>query len=508
MSTTAKTHSIFQALIKLQFITPKGLYRWTKSLLSEGTTLMALLRFSALTYLHQTAIISDEEQLSYSDLYREATHLALQLQAHYHLRAGQRVGLLCRNHTMAVLLLPALSRLGVHTHLLNTEMGREQLDTLLRKEKGYDLLILDENLREKSLSNTPPTPTASIESLEKLLQQAPLPHGKLPRIRRGGELTVLTGGSSGHYKAAARRPSTTQFLPPLLALLRQIGIHHYRNVYIALPLYHGFGLATLITSLVMGKEVLLTRHFDTEQALRAIHRYRIEAIPLVPVMLSRMLQNTPSSEALSSLRCIICGGDRLERELVREAHERLGSVVYNLYGTSEAGFFLLATPEDLDRHTETTLGRPIRGVRCKLEGIAPDGTGTLWVRSGWAMQGRSHQWQATGDLMRCNAEGYYFYQGRADQMIVSGGENVYPEVVERTIVAHPQVFTAKVFPIPHPSFGKVLAAHVECYDKEHPLSEEELREWLRVRLARAEMPHRITFGTIQLLETGKRRHNT
>ena len=121
------------------------------------------------------------------------------------------------------------------------------------------------------------------------------------------------------------------------------------------------------------------------------------------------------------------------------------------------------------------------------------------------MQGRDHQWQGTGDLMRCNAEGYYFYQGRADQMIVSGGENIYPEVVERTIVAHPEGFTARVFPIPHASFGQVLAAHVECKDKENPLSEETLRSWLRPRLSRAEMPHCITFGSIQLLETGKRK---
>lgn len=503
---TSQTYSVFQTLIKLHFITPKGLYRWVKSLLSEGTTLMALLRFSAQTYPHQTALLpSDGASLFYSELYQRATQLAYLLQGHYELKAGQRVGLLCRNHSMAVLLLPALSRLGVHTHLLNTEMGGEKLDELLHKGGRYDLLILDENLREKSLPSSLSIAFVTIENVESLLTRNLVPQGKLPRIRRGGELTVLTGGSSGHYKAASRRPSATQFLPPLLALLRQIGIHRYRNVYIALPLYHGFGLATLITSLVMGKEILLTRHFDAEQALQAIHRHGIEVAPLVPVMLSRMLQKSSSAEQLASLRCIICGGDRLERKLIQETHEKLGKVVYNLYGTSEAGFFLLATPDDLERYTETTLGRPIRGVHCRLEQVSADGVGVLWVRSGWAMQGRDKQWQATGDLMRCNQEGYYFYQGRADQMIVSGGENIYPEVVERTIAAHPEVFTAKVFPIPHPSFGQVLAAHVECCNKEYPLSEEALRAWLRPRLARAEMPHRITFGSVQLLETGKRK---
>lgn len=506
MKPSSKQHSVFQALIKLQFITPQGVYRWIKSLLSEGTTLMALLRFSAETYPYQTALLPAEgETLTYRDLYKQSRQLAYLLREHYGLRAGHRVGILCRNHTMAVLLLPALSRLGVHTHLLNTEMGAEKLEALLHKGKGYQLLLLDENLREQSLPQTLSTPFATIEAIKRELTETPTPQGKLPHIRRGGELTVLTGGSSGHYKAAARRPSATQFLPPLWALLRQIGIHHYRNVYIALPLYHGFGLATLITSLVMGKEILLTRHFDTEQALQAICKYRIEAAPLVPVMLSRMLQKPASKEQLSTLRCIICGGDRLERSLVQLAHETLGKVIYNLYGTSEAGFFLLATPSDLERHAETTLGRPIRGVQCRLEQVNADGVGTLWVRSGWAMQGRDHQWQGTGDLMRCNAEGYYFYQGRADQMIVSGGENIYPEVVERTIVAHPEVFTARVFPIPHASFGQVLAAHVECKDKENPLSEETLRSWLRPRLSRAEMPHCITFGSVQLLETGKRK---
>lgn len=507
METTPHTHSLPQALRQLQFITPKGVLRWCRALCSEGTTLMALVRFAAETYPQQIALLDAQTPITYRELWHKSQQLAHLLHSAYSLYAGKRVGILCRNHTLAVLLLPALSRLGVHTHLLNTEMGAEKIDGLLHTQrKRYDLLIVDQNLQETCLPQACSTPFITSEELSRRLEQEVISSKKLPHVHRGGELTVLTGGSGGDYKAASRHPSATQFLPPLLALLRQIGIHRYRSVYIALPLYHGFGLATLITSLVMGKSILLTRHFDTDEALRAIHHFRIEAAPLVPVMLSRMLQKPKAQQLLSSLKCIICGGDRLERKLIEQTHQSLGKIVYNLYGTSEAGFFLLATPDDLDRHTEeTTLGRPIRGVNCCLRDVNSEGIGTLWVRSGWAMQGRNNRWQSTGDLMRCSAEGYYFHQGRADLMIVSGGENVYPEVVERIIAAHPEVFTAKVYPISHPSFGQVLAARVECHNTETPLSEEELRSWLRPRLARAEMPHHITFGSVEVLETGKRR---
>lgn len=498
-------YSVWRALIDLHFITPSGLWKWVECLLREGVTLMALFRFSAHFYRKRCAILSDGMSFSYSELYGKACGMASLLHGHYALCPGQRVGLLCRNHITAVLLLPALSRLGVKTYLLNTDIGAEKASVLFRNSScKYNYLIVDEELRERCLPQSVPYPIITTEQLLEQLKRPELyAKGSLPRVCRGPELSVQTGGSGGHHKEAARRPSATHLLPPLLALLRQIGIHQYRSTYIALPFYHGFGLATLITSLVMGKEVLIMRYFDAKQALQSISDHHIEVVPLVPVMLSRMLQLPQAEDKLCSVRCVISGGDRLDHKLIVQTHELLGPVLYNLFGTSEAGFFLLATPFDLEHCQETTLGRPIKGVHCRVSPPNKQSVGELWVRSRWAMQGRRNRWQSTGDLVYRNADGLFFHRGRVDQMVVCGGENVYPEQVEQTIVQHPDVVTARVCAVPHETFGFVLTADVEKTENSS-LTEDTLREWLRPRLARAEMPHQITFRSITLLNTGKR----
>ena len=313
----------------------------------------------------------------------------------------------------------------------------------------------------------------------------------------------MTGGTSGHYTEATRHPSVTQFLPPFFALLRDIGIGEYASVFLALPFYHGFGLATLIVSLLMGKKICLMRHFDADQALRMIRNEEVEVLPLVPVMLARMWQQEGAKEKMKSLRCILCGGDHLDRKLVETTRSQLGDVLYNLYGTSEAGFFLLATPDDLSRHTETTLGKPIRGVKCKVVEKDAEGVGTLWVRSGWAMTGRNNQWQSTGDLVMQDAEGYYFHRGRRDGLVVCGGENAWPDNVMRALSLHPAIVASHVYAAPHPEFGNVLNARIELR-KDSTLSSEDVRQWLAPHISRAEMPHLISIQPINILDTGKK----
>lgn len=207
---------------------------------------------------------------------------------------------------------------------------------------------------------------------------------------------------------------------------------------------------------------------------------------------------------MESLKCLICGGDRLPKQLIETTHQQLGDVLYNLYGTSEAGFFLLATPQELAAFDETTLGKAIWGVRCKMKEANEEHVGELWVRSSWAMAGRKNQWQSTGDLVFQNLDGYYFHRGRTDRMVVCGGENVHPEHIEQVLLAHPSIIAVRVFAVPHPFFGNVIQAEVECTPS-LSMTEEELLTWLKPQLSRAEMPHGITFQNIGMLSTGKQK---
>ncbi|QUB78493.1 class I adenylate-forming enzyme family protein [Prevotella jejuni] len=498
-----KTDTIFSILYRLHIVSPKGVWMWTKSLVAEGISLMALLRFAAHFYPQRCALKDGKAALTYQETYQKAQDLAQLLHTQYHLRPNMRVAILGRNSLILTLLLPALSRLGVQTVLLNTDMGREQLSNHLRGRQ-YQLFIYDDDLIE----NLPPISFQTVTTTELhhliIYRDYQYEQKRLPRIGRGREIIIHTGGSSGNYQRVERRPSVTSFLPPLVALLREIGVYQYQSVLIALPFYHGFGLATLIVSLLMGKEIYLQGRFDAPKTLEIIQHEHIEVIPIVPAMLSRIWQTTGAKEMIKSLKCMICGGDSLPKSLINLTHNQLGEILFNLYGTSEAGFFLLATPHDLASFDEPTLGKAIWGVRCKIKKTDKENTGALWVQSSWAMTRRKNKWQNTKDIVYQNAEGYFFHRGRTDRMVVCGGENVHPEHVEQVLLSHPLISAARAFSVPNPAFGNVIHAEVECAHNSS-LSQSALLNWLRPQLSRAEMPHAITFKTIDMLSTGKQK---
>ena len=498
-----KNEAILSILYRLHIISPKGIFVWAKSLIYEGISLMALLRFVAYFYPQRCAVIDDYQSLTYRELYTRTRQLTQILYTKYHLQPKMRVALIGRNSLTLTILLHALSRLGIHTTLLSTDLGTEQIRATLQK-RHYQLFIYNEELKQVPIET--PCTAVTTETLSDILlsKEAQTRDIKLPKIWRGGEITIHSGGTSGNFKSIARRPSITSFLPPLLALLHNIRIYEYKSVLISLPFYHGFGLSTLIISLLMGKKVCLQKRFDAIKTLEIIQREQIEVMPIVPAMLSRFWQIENAKGKMKSLRCLISGGDRLPKSLIDTTHKEIGEVIFNLYGTSEAGFFMLANPKELASFKDTTLGRPIQGVDCKVKDGNRQGIGTLWVRSRWAMRGLRNQWQNTGDLVSQNSEGYFFHHGRADRMVVCGGENVQPEHIEQVLLSHPMIIAARAFTVPDPNFGNVIHTEIECTPKA-TLTEATLLNWLRPQLSRAEMPHSIHFKTIEMLSTGKQK---
>ena len=498
-----KNEAILSILYRLHIISPKGIFVWAKSLISEGISLMALLRFAAHFYPQRCAIIDEKQSLSYQELYARTRQLAEILHTEYHLHPQMSVALLGRNSIILTLLLHALSRLGIRTTLLSTDLGTEQITADLQKHR-YHLIIYDSDI--KQIPTKLPCVAVTTERLNDILldKSSQTKRRKLPKIWRGSEIIIHSGGTSGNFKTIARRPSVTSFLPPLFALLRDIKIYQYERVLISLPFYHGFGLSTLIISLLMGKKICLQKRFDALQTLAIIQREQIEVMPIVPAMLARFWQIEGAKKKMKSLRCLISGGDRLPKSLIDTTHKEIGEVIFNLYGTSEAGFFMLANPKELASFKETTLGKPIREVDCKIKDRNHQGIGTLWVRSRWAMHGKEKQWQNTGDLVSQNSEGYFFHHGRADRMVVCGGENVQPEHIEQVLLSHPMIIAARAFTVPDPNFGNVIHTEIECTPKA-TLTEATLLNWLRPQLSRAEMPHSIRFKTIEMLSTGKQK---
>ena len=487
------SRSLLHKLYRLHLLSPSGIARLLHALWCEGVNLMAVTRFAAHYYPSMLAVADERQSYTYQELHVKARAWAGVLYEQGW-RRGMHCALLGRNSSEMVIASLALSRLGVHIYYMSTDLSKEQVKQLCQ-ERQIETALVQEEYADRMPSELAVKLVEDLSESDESLCKGRIPKG------RGGRIIVLTGGSSGHYKVAARKPSVTAFLHPFFTLLREIRLDECRSVYIAPPLYHGFGLASLIVALVMGRSVYLSKRFDAQSATRLLSEHSIEVLIAVPLMLRRLINESPSE--IRSLRRILSGGAPLDAPLVRAVEQHWGAVLYNLYGTSEAGFFILATPEIL-HEAPLALGKPIRGVRCKI--VRPDsqGVGVLAVRSGWAMDDRKGNWQETGDLAWMDESGVLFLRGRADSMILSGGENAYPEVLREALAALDAVKDVAVVAYPDLEFGARLAAFVVLKEDFNSIFEEDLRHLLSAKLPRYQMPGRIIrLAVLPRLENGK-----
>uniref|UniRef100_B8HZ72 AMP-dependent synthetase and ligase n=1 Tax=Cyanothece sp. (strain PCC 7425 / ATCC 29141) TaxID=395961 RepID=B8HZ72_CYAP4 len=495
--------SLIRKLYRTKLLTPMGLFYLLEALLTTGMNLMALLRLAAQLHPERLAVIDEHDHYSYRQLWQQAEALAMTLQSEYGIQQQQNIAVACRNHAACIKAIFAGSRLGAHIYLLNPEMSPNQIQATLDR-LAIDFYIYDHPPDQPF----PPWLEVAVQQRQALpayhatasaIDQLPLSPEVVNRHLKPvktGNIIVMTGGTTGTPKPASRKPSMVKFLPPFIALLEQVHLDRYRSLYIATPIYHGFGLAALLIGIVLGVELYVTSRFQTEQACSLIASHQIEVVTLVPLMLQRMLRDNPAT--LSALKCILTGGAALSPVLAQDTLAQLGPILFNLYGTSEAGFCILGTSRIL-RKNPASIGQPVGGVQVK---IVRDGSqehsnkygnnqiGRLCIRSAWSTAANS--WIETGDLAYQDTEGNIFLCGRVDDMIVSGGENVYPIDLETILSQHPDIEAAVVLGIPDPEFGQRLKA-VVVTKQPTMLSEDLLRVWLRPRVARYQMPAVIEF---------------
>lgn len=491
---------LIKKLYRTHLLTFVGVFRLLEAVITTGINLMALLRLAAKLHPRRTAVIDDQERLSYTQLWQQAESLAIALQVDYGIHHRQHVVIACRNHAAAIKAIFAVSRLGAHVFLINPEMSADQILALAERLR-FDFYIYDaplsQGLEDSALrDHALPAYHPSAPSIDRISSLPKRGNARLKKVNlkkvKTGNLVVMTGGTTGLPKPASRKPSIFSFLPPFVALLCQIHLDRYRSVYIATPIYHGFGLASLLIGIVLGAEMYVTQRFDAAQSCRLIARNQIEAVTLVPLMLQRLLKYDPGS--LSSLQRILSGGAALSPVLARETLDRLGPKLFNLYGTSEAGFCIMGTPAILSRKPES-IGQPVQGVRAKIvddsdQEVGDGAIGRLCIRSAWSTSQK--HWIETGDRAYRDPQGNIFLCGRVDDMIVSGGENVYPIELENILIQHPDIDSAAVFGIADQEFGQRLKA-VVIRKKDTVLDQSSLFNWLKPRIARYQMPAVIEF---------------
>ncbi|MDV3128588.1 acyl-CoA ligase FadD12 [Mycobacterium sp. 21AC1] len=453
-------------------------------------------------------LIDELGTLSFGDIDRRADALAAALQA---LPSGEPrvIGIMARNHRGFVLSLIAANRIGADVLLLNTSFAGPALAEVVTREQ-VDAVIYDEEFTETvdlALADRPAaarivawTDTkAHGQTVEKLVDAFT---GKQPR--RSGEksrVILLTSGTTGTPKGAKHSGGGPEILK---SILDRTPWHAEEPVVIVAPMFHAWGFSQLAFAASMACTIITRRKFDPEATLELVDRHRATGLCVVPVMFDRIMglpENVLRRYDGRSLRFAAASGSRMRPDVVTAFMDRFGDVIYNNYNATEAGMIATATPADL-RAAPDTAGKPAEGTYIRIldadSRAVPTGeVGTIYVRNSTQFDGYTsgstkdfHDgFMSSGDVGYLDEAGRLFVVGRDDEMIVSGGENVYPIEVEKVLARHPGVAEAAVIGVDDDQYGQRLAAFVVLTGA---ASTDELKAYVRENLANYKVPREIT----------------
>ena len=457
------------------------------------------------------ALIDEHGTLTWTQLEQRADALAVGL-------AGltdapvTSIAILCRNHRGIVEALIASARLGADALLLNTGFSGPQLADVMEREQG-SLIVFDEEFAAV-LAETRERASGLVEVLAWTDEEGegPTLDGLIdanlgsspPAVDRAGRVVLLTSGTTGTPKGARRSGGGPD---ELAGMLDRIPWRAEETVVVAAPMFHAWGFGQLVIASIMTCTVVMRRRFDPEATLALVKDHRATGLSLVPVMLERIVDlpdEVLARYSLSSLRFVSASGSRMRPDAVTTFMDRFGDVVYNSYNATEAGQISVANPADL-RHAPDTAGRPVPGTRVQLvdDGWRPvpvGDVGRIVVRGASPFDGYTHGaskderdgFMESGDVGRFDPQGRLYVVGRDDDMIVSGGENVYPIEVEKTIAGLDAVREVVVIGVEDEAFGQRLAAYVVTVPGA-TLSPDEVRAHVKTTLASYKVPRDVVL---------------
>jgi acyl-CoA synthetase (AMP-forming)/AMP-acid ligase II/uncharacterized protein YndB with AHSA1/START domain len=481
----------------------RTLLRWGRSPAAGAISL-------AERYPDGTMIVDELGTLSYSEVDTRTNALAHAL-SDAGLVEGDGVGVMCRNHRGFIEATIALSKLGADALYLNTAFAGPQLAEVVQREKPK-ALIFDEEFyglleqagrRRKRFVAWHDAPSADDPTLDELMADGD-PSAVVPPEREG-RAVILTSGTTGTPKGASR--ANPESLDPVVSYLSRIPLRTRHVIHVAAPLFHSWGFAHFSLGLILGMTYSLRRKFDPEQCLAEVARTRADALAVVPVMMQRILdlpEETRAKYDTSSLKVVAASGSALPGDLATRWMDEFGDTLYNLYGSTEVAWATIATPADM-RAAPGTAGRPPRGTIVRLYDekgveVKPGETGRIFVGNEMLFEGYTGggskdvigNLMATGDVGRFDDGGRMFVEGRDDEMIVSGGENVFPKEVEDLLHRHDAVSDVAAVGVDDKDFGQRLRAFV-VLESGKSATEDELKGYVKENLARYKVPREIVF---------------
>jgi acyl-CoA synthetase (AMP-forming)/AMP-acid ligase II len=476
-----------------------------------GATPAGAYSSAAARYPGRLALVDERGSLTFQEVHLRTNALARELNR-ARISEGDGVAIMCRNHRGFIEATVACSKLGAGALYLNTAFAGPQITDVLAREDPV-AVIYDEEFAElvgdgaagriRFVAWSEPEASPADPQLEELIARGD--DAELQPPAEKGRVVILTSGTTGTPKGAARAQSDS--LEPAAALFSKIPLKARETTMIAAPMFHSWGFAHFLLGLPLVSTLVLRRRFEAEDTLKAVAQHRASALVLVPVMLQRILDLPPETIArhdVSCLKVIAVSGSALPGELATRAMDTFGDVLYNLYGSTEVAWATIATPEDL-RAAPGTAGRPPMGTEVKLldaEGReVPAGEGgRIFVGNELVFEGYTdgggkeivRGLASTGDVGHLDSGGRLFVDGRDDEMIVSGGENVFPREVEDLLADHAEIEEVAVVGVEDQEFGQRLKAFVvPCNGA--GLTEEAVQAYVKANLARYKVPRDVVF---------------
>jgi acyl-CoA synthetase (AMP-forming)/AMP-acid ligase II len=482
---------------------PIALLRLVREAARGGTNLYTLLAIAAARWPDRTAIIDDDGALSYRELQSMTTALAQELS-----RAGagpsDAVGVMCRNGRNFIAAVFATALVGADLVLVNTEFRTNALAGALNSHEIRTMFCDDEFAGSIRAS------ADDIRVIDPQTVRAQ-PDAARPKVAPSGRMILLTSGTTGVPKGVPRTPRISSGLGVGVTILERTRLRVGSRIALAVPMFHGLGFGILMLAVSLGGTILTHRRFDAEATLAQASLHRADAMSAVPIMLARILdlpQRVRARNPLACLKVVISSGDRLDPSLARRYMDAYGDVLYNLYGSTEVGIGSLATPAEMRRSPET-VGRPVVGCPVRIfdrhdRPVAPRVTGRIFVGGELGAEGYTggsdvrgakaviDRMTSTGDMGYLDESGRLYIVGREDDMIVSGGENVYPRAVENALAEHPDLAECAVVGVRDEQYGQRLAAFI-VPQLRRDIDPDAIREYLKSKVSRFELPRDINI---------------
>lgn len=488
---------------------PRKLAGMARALQQWGTAPAGGFKTMAVRNPEGVAIIDELGSLTWQEIQERTNALARGLQERG-VRAGDGVAVMCRNHRGFIEASIAVSKLGADVLYLNTAFAAPQLADVVAREKPR-VVVHDEeftdlldgaDIADRVLAWTDGEPGP--DTLAGLIAGAASTEELAPPDKSGRTI-ILTSGTTGTPKGAPRPQGG---IPAAVSLLSLMPLRSNWTCHIAAPLFHTWGFAHYQIAMLLGTTMVLRRKFDPEEALQALAEHECESFAVIPVMLQRILAlpaDTLAAYPLPKLQAVASSGSALPGGLPEEWMDRFGDNLYSIYGSTEVAWASIATPQDL-REAPGTAGRIPHQTVVRIydeNGRAlPTGqVGRIFVGNDLQIEGYTggggkevlDGLMSSGDVGRFDADGRLYVEGRDDEMIVSGGENVFPKEVEDCLCAHPGVEEVAAIGVDDAEFGKRLRAFVVRADGAGEVSEDELKDLVKTNLARFKVPREVVF---------------